>query len=98
MSVPTSPPVADFEKQLPLDNKGNPKDVENINEDDDNNFGVLENERDIATNVITIHDDPTLNPWTVRAFIIGIGLSAFGGVLGTFLYFTLDRYFLTIFC
>ena len=48
MSVPTSPPVADFEKQLPLDNKGNPKDVENINEDDDNNFGVLENERDIA--------------------------------------------------
>ena len=36
---------------------------------------------------------PTLNPWTVKAFIIGIGLSAFGGVLGTFLYVTLYLFF-----
>jgi hypothetical protein len=46
-------------------------------------FGeVLDSERDIATHVISVHDDPTLNPWTLRAFIIGLGLSAFGGVLG----------------
>jgi hypothetical protein len=98
MSVLTPLPVGDSEKQLSFDDKANPKDIEVIDEDDDSNFGVLENERDIATHVITIHDDPTLNPWTVRAFIIGIGLSAFGGVLGTFLYFTPHLVFLTIFC
>jgi len=43
---------------------------------------VLSNERDIATHVISVDDDPTLNPWTFRAFFLGIGLSAFGGVLG----------------
>ena len=50
--------------------------------DSDIDFGVLDSERDIATNIITIHDDPTLNPWTFRAFVLGFGLSAFGGVLG----------------
>ena len=43
---------------------------------------VLRNERDIVTHVISVHDDPSLNPWTFRSFFIGIGLSAFGGVLG----------------
>ncbi len=43
---------------------------------------VLQNERDIVTHVISVHDDPSLNPWTFRSFFIGIGLSAFGGVLG----------------
>lgn len=57
-------------------------DVEST-EENDSEFAVLENERDIATHVISIEDDPTLNPWTFRAFFIGIGLSAFGGVLGT---------------
>lgn len=56
-------------------------DVEST-EENDSEFAVLENERDIATHVISIEDDPTLNPWTFRAFFIGIGLSAFGGVLG----------------
>ena len=43
---------------------------------------VLQNERDIVTHIISVHDDPSLNPWTFRAFFIGFGLSAFGGVLG----------------
>ena len=43
---------------------------------------VLSNERDIATHVISVDDDPTLNPWTFRSFFLGLGLSAFGGVLG----------------
>jgi len=43
---------------------------------------VLHDERDIATHVISVSDDPSLSPWTFRAFFIGIGLSAFGGVLG----------------
>lgn len=48
---------------------------------------VLTNERDIATHVISVDDDPSLNPWTFRAFFIGLGLSAFGGVLAEIYYF-----------
>ncbi|KAI0058142.1 OPT superfamily oligopeptide transporter [Artomyces pyxidatus] len=48
---------------------------------------VLEDARDIVTRVISTEDDPTLNPWTFRAFFIGIGLSAFGGVLAEIYYF-----------
>ncbi|CAA7267047.1 unnamed protein product [Cyclocybe aegerita] len=43
--------------------------------------------RDIATHIITVHDDANLNQWTLRSFIIGIGLSAFGGVLAEIYYF-----------
>lgn len=72
------------EKQTPsLDEKVDYKaDVESTDRSSDE-FRVLENERDIATHVISTEDDPSLSPWTIRAFIIGIGLSAFGGVLGT---------------
>ena len=75
----------DYEKQLsPLDEKANFKqtEIDSAHGDSDNNFGVLNNELDLVTHVISLHDDPTLNPWTLRAFIVGIGLSAFGGVLG----------------
>jgi hypothetical protein len=54
-------------------------DVESTAETD---AAVLRNERDIVTHVVSIHDDPSLNPWTFRSFFIGIGLSAFGGILG----------------
>lgn len=56
------------------------KDVESTTETDVTD--VLQNERDIVTHVISIHDDPSLNPWTFRSFFIGLGLSAFGGILG----------------
>ncbi|KAG1725474.1 OPT oligopeptide transporter protein-domain-containing protein [Suillus paluster] len=48
---------------------------------------VLQNEREIATHVISVDDDPSLNPWTLRAFFIGLGLSAFGGSLAQIYYF-----------
>ncbi|KAI9442371.1 OPT oligopeptide transporter protein-domain-containing protein [Lactarius indigo] len=48
---------------------------------------ALQNERDIVTHVISVHDDPSLNPWTFRSFFIGIGLSAFGGILAEIYYF-----------
>jgi len=60
-------------------------DVESANVDPRSNEAVLSNERDIATNVISVDDDTTLNPWTFRAFFLGIGLSTFGGVLGELL-------------
>ena len=82
MSLPGLKNPPDNEKQLsPLDEKDIVK-IESAH-DNDSNFGkVLDSERDIATQIISIHDDPTLNPWTLRAFIVGIGLSAFGSVLG----------------
>ena len=51
--------------------------------DSDTSVGkVLNTERDIAIHIVSVHDDPTLNPWTLRAFIVGLGLSTFSGVLG----------------
>ncbi|KAL6916710.1 hypothetical protein ACHAPO_011688 [Fusarium lateritium] len=47
----------------------------------------LETAEDIVTNVIHVDDDPSMNPWTVRMFVVGIGLSAFGGVLQEIMYF-----------
>ncbi|KAI0028539.1 hypothetical protein K488DRAFT_89641 [Vararia minispora EC-137] len=66
--------VAD-EKDTDFSSKG---DVETTSE---GSTAVLESERDIVTHVISIDDDPLLSPWTFRAFFLGIGLSAFGGVL-----------------
>lgn len=63
-------------------------DIESIPEDefDDSHDLVLDDARDITTHVISVEDDPSLNPWTFRAFFLGIGLSAFGGVLGRCLF------------
>jgi hypothetical protein len=63
-------------------------DVESTQESEETDNLVLADERDIATHVVTIQDDPFANPWTFRAFFIGIGLSAFGGVLAEIYYFT----------
>lgn len=81
MSLPgIENPSADYEKQLsPLDNDNDAFQIESSR---DRDFGVLDSELDIATHIISIHDDPTLNPWTLRAFVVGFGLSAFGGALG----------------
>ncbi|KAG0707311.1 OPT oligopeptide transporter protein-domain-containing protein [Suillus ampliporus] len=67
-----------------FDGKG---DVESATEDADSEEAILADELDIATHVISLDDDPTLNPWTFRAFFIGLGLSAFGGVLAEIYYF-----------
>ena len=85
MSLPgLKNPLADHEKQLsPLDSKHAYKQDEIESErNGDSSFGVLDSERDIVTNIISVHDDPNLNPWTLRAFVVSLGLSAFGGVLG----------------
>lgn len=53
---------------------------------DDTESEVLTDARDLVTHVISVEDDPGLNPWTFRVLVIGIGLSAFGGVLGALQY------------
>ncbi|KAJ7592901.1 OPT oligopeptide transporter protein-domain-containing protein [Mycena floridula] len=65
-------------------------DVESV-DNSNSDFAVLEDERDIATHVITVHDDETLNAWTLRAVILGLALSAFGGVLAEIYYFAKTR-------
>ncbi|KAF8135498.1 OPT oligopeptide transporter protein-domain-containing protein [Boletus edulis] len=62
-------------------------DVETATVEVESTEGILQDERDIATHVISVLDDPSLNPWTFRAFFLGIGLSAFGGVLAEIYYF-----------
>lgn len=62
-------------------------DIETAIVDADSEEGVLSNERDIATHIISVDDDPSLNPWTFRALFIGLGLSTFGGVLAEIYYF-----------
>jgi hypothetical protein len=55
-------PLADYEKQLsPFDEKQDEIESESTC-NSDSSFGVLDTERDIATNIINIHDDPNLNP------------------------------------
>ena len=81
--------LPDHEKQLSsLDNENDTLKQDEITSahESDSDFGILDSERDIATNIITVHDDPSLNPWTLRAFVLGFGLSAFGGVLGKSFY------------
>ncbi|KAG2157254.1 OPT oligopeptide transporter protein-domain-containing protein [Suillus clintonianus] len=57
---------------------------------------VLQNEREIATHVISVDDDPSLNPWTLRALFIGLGLSAFGGSLAQIYYFKPQTVFVSV--
>lgn len=33
--------------------------------------------RDLVTEVLSLSDDPSINPWTFRMWFIGIGLSIF---------------------
>jgi hypothetical protein len=37
---------------------------------------VMETAEDLVTNVIGLDDDPTLNPWTFRAFFLGMSNNA----------------------
>jgi hypothetical protein len=45
---------------------------------------TIQNERDLATRVFSVDDDPSMNPYTFRAFFLGFGLSVFGGALGNY--------------
>ena len=41
----------------------------------------FDNEQDIAR-IISLDDDPSVNPCTFRSFLLGIGLVTFGSILG----------------
>jgi hypothetical protein len=66
------------------DEKHISEEVVEVTDDRDRNE-VLQDERDIVTRVLSVDDDPSLRASTLRAFVIGIGLSAFAGGLGKYL-------------
>ncbi|RDB18213.1 Oligopeptide transporter 9 [Hypsizygus marmoreus] len=47
----------------------------------------IETDIDVATRLISLEDDPTLQAFTFRMWFLGIGLSCFGAVLGQIFYF-----------
>ncbi|KAG9691583.1 OPT superfamily oligopeptide transporter, partial [Aureobasidium melanogenum] len=48
---------------------------------------VVETAEDLVNQVLSVEDDPTLNPWTFRMFFLGLGLSIFASVLQEIFYF-----------
>ncbi|KAJ9474234.1 putative Oligopeptide transporter 1 (putative) [Pseudozyma hubeiensis] len=48
---------------------------------------VVHNAADIVTQVLSLEDDPSLNPWTFRMWFLGLGLAIFGSVLQEIFYF-----------
>ncbi|OAX30997.1 OPT-domain-containing protein, partial [Rhizopogon vinicolor AM-OR11-026] len=83
-SAPPSEKALSTSDEKSFDRQG---DIETATVDADSEEAVLSNERDIASHVISVDDDPTLSPWTFRSFFLGLGLSAFGGVLAEIYYF-----------
>ncbi|KII95301.1 hypothetical protein PLICRDRAFT_34142 [Plicaturopsis crispa FD-325 SS-3] len=51
--------------------------------DPDNLSVIIEKDEEVAIQVISTADDPTSPVFTFRALFLGVGLSAFGAVLGT---------------
>ncbi|THX31714.1 OPT superfamily oligopeptide transporter [Aureobasidium pullulans] len=48
---------------------------------------IVETAEDIVNQVLSVEDDPTLNPWTFRMMFLGFGLSIFASVLQEIFYF-----------
>lgn len=48
---------------------------------------VVSSAKDIVTQVLSLDDDPSLNPWTFRMWFLGLGLAIFGSVLQEIFYF-----------
>jgi hypothetical protein len=55
-------------------------DSSNISHDEDSKHAKPPTTaRDLVTQILLVEDDPTLNPWTFRMWLIGIGISVFAG-------------------
>ncbi|CAD0012917.1 unnamed protein product [Aureobasidium pullulans] len=48
---------------------------------------IVETAEDIVNQVLSVEDDPSLNPWTFRMMFLGFGLSIFASVLQEIFYF-----------
>ncbi|KAF4614385.1 hypothetical protein G7Y89_g15352 [Cudoniella acicularis] len=57
---------------------------------------VISDAKDVLTHVIHVDDDPSLSPWTFRAFFLGIGLAVFASVLQEIYYFKPQAIYISI--
>ncbi|ESK86285.1 oligopeptide transporter [Moniliophthora roreri MCA 2997] len=62
-------------------------DVRVIDLGEDGKERPISTDVDVATRLISLEDDPTLPCFTFRMWLLGIGLSCFGAVLGQIFYF-----------
>ncbi|CAA7263920.1 unnamed protein product [Cyclocybe aegerita] len=62
-------------------------DIRAIDLGEDGKERPIETDVDVATRLISLEDDPTLPAFTFRMWLLGIGLSCFGAVLGQIFYF-----------
>jgi hypothetical protein len=54
--------------------------VESIEEDSGKRRNKsLATARELVTEILSVEDDPTQNPWTFRMWFIGLGMSVFAG-------------------
>ena len=68
--------------------KGDQADIEFASDASEPDEGrVVHNAADIVTQVLSLEDDPSLNPWTFRMWFLGLGLSVFGATLQEIFYF-----------
>ncbi|KZV85364.1 OPT superfamily oligopeptide transporter [Exidia glandulosa HHB12029] len=86
--------VPQLEREV-TDEKRSVSDVEDIKQRDDvekaavesvsdeQSVTIIQKAEDVAVQVISTEDDPTLPVFTFRVVVLGIGLSAFGSVLAT---------------
>uniref|UniRef100_A0A8H7XV56 Peptide transporter MTD1 n=1 Tax=Psilocybe cubensis TaxID=181762 RepID=A0A8H7XV56_PSICU len=62
-------------------------DIRAIDMGEDGKERPIETDIDVATRLISLEDDPTLPAFTFRMWLLGLGLSCFGAVLGQIFYF-----------
>ncbi|KAF2398970.1 oligopeptide transporter [Trichodelitschia bisporula] len=61
--------------------------VTTYSDESDHFVAPPETAEELVNEVLKAEDDPTINPWTFRVWFLGMGLSTFGGTLGTIYYF-----------
>ncbi|KAJ7510418.1 OPT oligopeptide transporter [Mycena galericulata] len=82
----TTPELTDFKsdsKASSIDKHLDHEKVAVVDVDDDENIGVIEKAEDVAIQILSTHDDPSLPSITFRSIVLGVGLSAFASVQAT---------------
>ncbi|KAK3316743.1 OPT superfamily oligopeptide transporter [Apodospora peruviana] len=76
-------------KEVPVGKAGDTKHIDNIDPEiaEITPDTHLDTTLQLVTKTLDITDNPSDNPYTLRAFVVGLGLSAFGAVIAEIFYF-----------
>ncbi|KAH8884906.1 OPT superfamily oligopeptide transporter [Thozetella sp. PMI_491] len=89
----------DEERVGGLSHEKNASDTDSYDARKEDHFGeahVVSDAKELITHVLHVDDDPTLSPWTFRAFFLGAGLAIFAAVLQTIYYFKPQAIYVSI--